>query len=308
VFQVAEVTYAPTAMAVLKLASEGLLDLDASITKYLPYFTMKGEGADRITARQLLQHTSGVPDSGDTAANWPMMQIETDEGAVERFVRSLADRELLFAPGEGYEWSDIGYDILGDIVAKVTGQSFEEYMQENILAPLGMAHSTFLRDEADGALLASPHIEELGMTKVAEVAPYSRQFAAANNLHSNVEDMARLMIACLNKGELEETRILPAESFDEMWAALNETNLGDFMFGRLYPTSLFPVTGMGWSLTEIEGHPVVHAYGGERGFQSDMMLCPDMGVGIITMGNYEAGDAFYSPDTAVDVMGMLINQ
>ena len=203
IFQVAEVTYAPTALAVLKLAQEGALDLDAPITDYLPYFTMQGDGADRITARHLLMHTSGVPDSGDTAADWPTMKIQTDDEAIERFVRGMADTELLFAPGEGYEWSDLGYDILGDVVAKVAGRPFEQYMQENILQPLGMAHSTFLRDEADPALLASPHIDEVGVVKVADVVPYSRQFAAANNLHSNVEDMAQFILATINRGEVD---------------------------------------------------------------------------------------------------------
>jgi CubicO group peptidase (beta-lactamase class C family) len=309
IFQVAEVTFAPTAIAVLQLAEQGLIDLDAPVTDYLPYFTMQDEGADRITVRHLLEHTSGVPDSGDTAADWPSMTIETDDGALERFVRGLADTELLFAPGEGWEWSDVGYNILGDVVAKVTGVPFEQYMQESILAPLGMAHSTFLRDEADPKLLAVPHIEdEDGAVLVADVVPYSRQFAASNNLHSNVEDMAQLMVACLNLGEPESGQLLPAESFEEMWAELNETYMADFLFGQLYPTSLFPKTGMGWSVTEIEEHRIVHAYGGERGFQSDMMLCPDMAVGIIAMGNGVAGGAFYSPDTAVDVMGLLMQE
>ena len=56
------------------------------------------------------------------------------------------------------------------------------------------------------------------------------------------------------------------------------------------------------------GHPVIHAYGGERGFQSDMMLCPEEGVGVIAMGNGQAGGDFFAPTTAVDVMGMLLAQ
>ena len=119
---------------------------------------MQGEGADQITARHLLLHTSGVPDSGDTAADWPTMTVETDDEAIERFVRSLAEIELLFPPGEGYEWTDRGYDILGDVMAKVTGQPFETYMAENLLAPLGMAHSTFLlRRGRPGALRQPSH-------------------------------------------------------------------------------------------------------------------------------------------------------
>ena len=281
VFQLAEVTMAPTTLAMLQLAEEGKIDLDAPITEYLPYFEMAGEGSGDITVRQLLLQTSGTPDSGDTATDWTEMTPELDDEAVERYVRSLVDTELLFAPGEGFEWSDIGFHIVGDVVAKVTGQPYETYMQENLLTPLGMAHSTFLLDEVDPALLASPHIEDDdGNAIVADVFPYSRQFASANNLFSNVEDMARFMQANLNRGELEDATILSASNYDEMWNVHNKTLLGEYQFGSLYPTALFAEQGFGWSVTEILGHPVVHAYGGERGFQSIVMLAPEDNLGV----------------------------
>ncbi len=307
VFQLAEVTMAPTTLAMLQLAEAGLIDLDAPITDYLPYFEMAGDGSDEITVRQLLLNTSGVPDSGDAAADWTTTTPEVDDEAVERLVRGLAETELLFAPGAGFEWSDIGYHILGDVVAKVTGQPYEVYMQENLLTPLGMAHSTFLLDEVDPALLASPHIEDDdGAVMVADVIPYSRQYAAANNLYSNVEDMARFAQANLNRGDLDGATILAEPYFDEMWTAYNETPFGDFLLGSIYPTAMFAEDGMGWFVNEIAGHHVVHAYGGERGYQSDIMLCPDQDLAVVAMGNGMGGGAIYTVDTATDVMGMLL--
>ena len=126
VFQLAEVTMAPTTLAMLQLADAGEIDLDAPITEYLPYFEMAGEGWEEITVRHLLLQTSGVPDSGDAAADWTTLTPELDDEAVERLVRGLADTEMLFAAGEGFEWSDIGFHIAGDIVAKVTGKPYED--------------------------------------------------------------------------------------------------------------------------------------------------------------------------------------
>ena len=308
VFQLAEVTMAPTTLAMLQLAEAGKIDLDAPITDYLPYFEMVGDGADDITVRHLLLNTSGVPDSGDMAADWTQITPDLDDDAVERFVRSLAETELLFPPGEGFEWSDIGYHILGDVVAKAAGQPYETYMKENLLTPIGMEQSSFLLDEVDADLLATPHIEdETGAPVVADVVPYSRQFSAANNLFSNVEDLARFAQANLNRGDVDGATILPAEYFDDLWRAQNETPFGGFELGVLYPTQSFAQDGMGWFVSELLGHSIVHTYGGERGYQSDIMLAPNDNLAVIAMGNGLGGDSVYTVDTTTDVMGMLLD-
>ena len=105
---------APTTLIMLQLAEAGKIDLDAPITEYLPYFQMSCEGWEEITVRHLLLQTSGVPDSGDSAADWTTLTPELDDDAVERLVRSLADTEMLFAPGEGFEWSDVGFHKVWD--------------------------------------------------------------------------------------------------------------------------------------------------------------------------------------------------
>jgi CubicO group peptidase (beta-lactamase class C family) len=76
---------------------------------------------------------------------------------LERYVRGLADDELLAAPGERYAYSNIAFDVLGDAIAKVSGQPFEAYVKAQLLAPLGMDDSTFLRDEVGPDLAVTPH-------------------------------------------------------------------------------------------------------------------------------------------------------
>ena len=297
VFQLAEVSMTPTTMAVLQLVEAGKIDLDAPFTDYLPYFEMADPAFSNITIRQMLLHTSGVPDSGDTAADWSIFVPEYDDEAVERLVRGLVDRELLFAPDEGWEYSDIAFMVLGDLIAKVSGQSYEAYMAEHIFAPLGMDASTFMLADVDPAMLAKPHVPSDDGPAVSDVFPYSRQFAASNNLFSNVEDMANFVQASLNRGELNGTRILPAETYDLMWTPSNETPYGA-------PWSHW---AMGWWTTEVGGQPVVWMGGADRGFEADAMLCPDENLAVIVMSNGPNSGNYDTPFMTSDLLQMIFD-
>ena len=307
VFQWAETSMTPTAMAVLQLVEQGKIALDAPVTDYLPYFKLADERYKDITIGQILMHRSGIPDSGDTMADWKNFMPQYDPGATERWVRSLADEGLLFAPGSGFEYSDLGYALLGDVIAKVSGQSYEETMSENILRPLGMDNSTFLLEDVDKALLAAPHVTDaMGEVIVSKVFPYHRPFAAANNLFSNIEDMAKLAQASLNRGVLNGQRILPESAVAQMWESHTPTSYGDFRFGTAHPSRMMISWGYGWFLGGVAGHRVPNAFGREYGFHTAMALAPDANLAVIAVGNGPVTERYYASDIATDVMGMLL--
>ena len=131
-FHMASITKPFVATAVMQLVEKGRMRLDAPLTTYLPYFKMADPRAQTITIAQLLSHTSGMPDVYDY--EWDKPQY--DDGALERYVRSVQDRTLLFAPGERIQYSNMAYEILGDVVAKASGMTFEDYVRQNILEPL----------------------------------------------------------------------------------------------------------------------------------------------------------------------------
>jgi CubicO group peptidase (beta-lactamase class C family) len=310
VFQWAESTMALTAMAVMQLVEEGKLDLDAPVTDYVPYFKLADERFTEITVGQLLAHTSGIPDSGDAMADWENFLPEYDGGALERWVRNdLAEKGLLFAPGEGWEYSDLGYALLGAVIGAASGQPYEAYMQEHILAPLGMDQSTFLLEEVDKALLASPHIPAAdGTVAVSKAMPYHRPFAATNNLFASVADMAKLAQANLNRGELDGQQILPAGAYDVMWTATSPTPFADFPFGRVHPANMMIDWGDGWFLGDIAGHSAPNTGGGEHGFLAQMFLVPDANLAVVAVGNSQAMDEYYAADIAADVLGTLLEE
>ena len=114
-FHMASVTKTFVATAVMQLVEKGKIDLDAPLIRYLPYFRLNDERYRTITIRQMLSHTSGIPDT----VNYNWDKPEYDAGALERFVRSIADQKLVFAPGEKFAYSNTAYEILGDVIAKV---------------------------------------------------------------------------------------------------------------------------------------------------------------------------------------------
>src|SRR4029079_8645615 len=144
------------AAAVMQLHEQGKVDLDSTVRHYVPYFRMTDRRADRITVRQVLNHTSGLPDVTDSRWANP----EYDAGALERYIRGLKDSTLIAAPGEKWQYSNIGFELLADLVAKVSGQPFEDYVQRAILTPLGMAHSTLLMTDVDSVHLATGHVTQ----------------------------------------------------------------------------------------------------------------------------------------------------
>jgi len=310
VFQWAESTMALTAMAAMQLVEEGKLDLDAPVTDYVPYFKLADERFTEITVGQLLAHTSGIPDSGDAMADWENFLPEYDGGALERWVRNdLAEKGLLFAPGEGWEYSDLGYALLGAVIGAASGQPYEAYMAEHILAPLGMDQSTFLLEEVDKALLASPHVPDAtGEVAVSKAMPYHRPFAATNNLFASVADMAKLAQANLNQGELGDQQILPEGAYDAMWTATSPTPFADFPFGRVHPANMMIDWGNGWFLGDVAGHLTANSGGNEHGFSAYMLLVPDVNLAVVAVGNGQVTDEYYASDIATDVAAMLLKQ
>ena len=279
VFHLASIGKTVVGTAVLQLVEQGKIDLDAPIVDYLPYFQLADERYEEITVRQMLAHISGMPDVEDYEWDNPVY----DDEAAERYVRSLNEFELLTPPGEEFAYSSMAYDLMGDVIAKASGQSFEEYVQENIFTPLGMENTTYLMPEADAAMLAAPHeIDDSGAVIVRDVYPYNRMHAPSSTLKSNVEDMARYAMAHMNHGELDGATILEPSSYDELWAEQAETGWGDNV--NYY--------GLGWFVGNLDGHPIYHHLGADDGFNANFAVAPDDSIGVIVMLNLMDRETF----------------
>lgn len=290
IFHLASVTKPFVATAVMQLADRGKVDIDAPVTRYLPYFKMKDPRAASITVKQLLTHTAGMPDVTDYHWESP----EYDDGSLERYVRGLADSTLVFAPGTEWRYSNIGFEVLADLIAKVSGEPFEEYMQRAILTPLGMSHSTLLMTDVDSANLARGHIRDsAGRAILSSVYPYNRRHAASSTLHSNVTDMLRWAAANLGKGELDGHRIVSTAAIDRMWAMSYDRTKEFSERARRAGRSIQYTAigqGLGWRVFTLRGQDLVSHSGGDTGFRSDVLLWPAQSTAVVVMMNDESGD------------------
>lgn len=297
VFQLASNSKTVVVTAIMQLKEQGKIDLDAPVTTYLPYFRLADERYKEITIRQLLSHRSGLPYNTKPGYYWydsDYQSPEFDEGSLERHVRNLTQLKLLNAPGSerGY-YSDLGFEILGDVIAKVSDQSFEDYTQEHIFAPLEMKHTSFMVQHIPPELLAAPHVQQGAQTGVNSFFPYSRQHAPSSHLLSNVADMNRFALAQLNRGQLGEVRILPAAAYEEMWGTTYEYNL---------PSPPETGYGLGWGIGELAGHRMIDHGGLDIGFHSEFLMAPDDGLSIIIMANRD----YDSWDLQIQVMQWLL--
>jgi CubicO group peptidase (beta-lactamase class C family) len=283
-FHMASITKPFVATSLMQLWEQGRIDLDSPVVKYLPYFRLADERYKQITVRQMLSHISGMPDVQDYEWNKP----QYDDGALERYVRSLGNRSLIAEPGAKMQYSNMAFEVLGDVIAKVSGISFEDYVKRNILEPLGMKSSTLLVKQADPALLTSPHVQSATYeVEVSKVFPYNRMHSPSSTLYSSVLEMSRWAIANLNRGELDGKRILKPSTYDLMWKPAGEQ---------------FPQIGISWFLNKYREHAVVMHSGGDTGFVSNLVLIPERKIAVVMMSNYDRAPLRAITNAALDVV------
>lgn len=196
-------------------------------------------------------------------------------------MRSLTGLRLEFAPGERYKYSNMAFEVLGDVIAKVSGESFEDYVQRHVLTPLGMTDSTLLVRQADTKLLSWGHeLNEAGNAFPSKVYPYNRIHSPSSDLHSNVLDMARWAIANMNRGELAGVRILSTSSYDVMWKPA-----GDFQLSPTSPATAVAAPGISWRVGEYRGHALVWHNGSDTGFRTGLAMLPEKRIAVVWMTN-----------------------
>jgi CubicO group peptidase (beta-lactamase class C family) len=270
-FHMASVSKPFVATGIMQLVEQGKIDLDEPVVTYLPYFKLADERYSQITIQQILSHVSGMP---DVMGEYGWDQPEYDDQALERYVRSLEDREMLFNPGDEFSYSNMAYEVMGDVIAKVSGQSFEEYMQENIFTPLQMENSTFFKPDVPPELATSPHYIS---GSVSEVYPYNRAHAPSSTLHSNVLEMANWAIANMNRGAFNGERILQESSYDLLWNPFIQLNEERSI-------------GLSWFIGTLGDQYRIFHGGADVGFRSMLMMLPDESIAVIVLANNERAD------------------
>jgi len=211
-FRLASFTKQFTAMAVMLLVHDGKLRYDETLTEIFPEFPACGKA---ITIRNLLNHTSGLPDYEDL-----MDAYEKKNGSTWTAEHQIQDAEVLqllekesagkFAPGTSWSYSNSGYVVLGLIVAKVSGKSYSEFLHQRIFSPLKMNHTVvFQKGKNQVVNRAFGHTKENGVLKETDQSPTSATLGDGG-IYSNLEDLTKWDDALRNHTLLSEKEMQPA--------------------------------------------------------------------------------------------------
>jgi CubicO group peptidase (beta-lactamase class C family) len=261
-FQVGSVTKSITATAVLQLRDQGLINLDAPVREYLPWFQLADESvAKAVTVRHLLNQVSALPNGAwKIALGDPAITASIEAG-----VRASGRIKPMGAPGKSWMYSNINYNILGLLVEVVSGRPYQEYVTEEIFRPLGMAQSTFDYATAGSRPHAPAYIKSFG--RWVETDPGAGTWCAPSGLAlwSSVADLARFAEAIM-----AGTVLAPAT------AAEAQTGMvATMMSGVRY--------GFGWMVTDFHGSRMVTHPGTATGHNGMLALLPDEQVAVAVL-------------------------
>ncbi|WP_327035978.1 serine hydrolase domain-containing protein [Micromonospora ureilytica] len=259
-----------TALAVAQLVEAGRVDLDTTASTYLPWLRLGDEGtARRVTVRQLLTHTSGLPQVWSTDLT---DRYDNRPGALARSVHDLASVRPTTAVGQTYQYSDANYMILGALVENVTGDTFGGYLRRHVLDPLQMTHSAATADEARAVGIPAGHRYYFGQPQ-RFAAPFDTAGVPYGFLAASLDDLSHYVIAQLSGGRYGDNRILGPQSTQQLHTGTVATGHGTY--------------GFGWKNSTLDGvgtRIVWHA-GATPDFFTHIVLVPDSNLAVIIMTN-----------------------
>lgn len=254
-----------TAMAVMKLAEAGDVDLDAPVSRYLDVFKDRPSGT--ITVRQLLSHTSGF---STRQGHDTQIDRSQDGDALQRHVARIAEWSPRYAPGAHWEYSNANYQILGAVIEKMSGQAFASYIEARILQPIGMDRS-FVADGQSHDAMAVGHQPWFGSKRPLRDDRTDRVNAPAGGVVSTASDMASYLAVMLN-GQHD---VISAESKATMLRPASDAS---------------PFYGLGWAIDPQNG--TAYHSGLTPGVETLAVLSPSNNRAVVILVNANSGFGF----------------
>jgi CubicO group peptidase (beta-lactamase class C family) len=288
-FAIASNSKAFTAAALAGLVDQGKLKWDQRVIDVLPWFQLYDPWvSNEIRLEDLLCHRSGLKTfSGDLL--WHNTQYDRRE-----IVRRLRYLKPVFPFRDGYGYSNVMFLTAGVMLEQVTGKTWEDYVRENFLAPLGMKRTiTTVRGLDKQGNYAMPHSTFNGPMEMFEWVNWDTM-GPAGGIISSANDMSRWLMLQLNAGELDGKRYFSKEQQTRMWRPHNVQ--GGPSNGDKVADTHFRTYGLGWGVSDFQGRFTVSHGGGYDGMVSRVWLMPEEKLGIVVLTN-----------TDKEIMGALVD-
>ncbi|MGH9901953.1 MAG: serine hydrolase, partial [Pyrinomonadaceae bacterium] len=276
-FAIGSSSKAFTAAAVAMLVDEGKLKWDDPATKYVPGFELYDPYVTReLSVRDLLSHRSGL-ERGDFL--WYGTEYDRDE--ILRRTRFLKPTWSLRST---FGYQNLMYLAAGQLVARVSGKNWDEFVRQRIFTPLGMtASNTSVRDLTNSDNVASPHgklegkVEPIPWRNIDNIAP-------AGSINSNVVEVAQWVRLQLGQGAYQNQRLVSSGAIKEMHTSQTVMR-AEPPFSLSYPEAHFLNYGLGWFLSDYRGRKVVEHGGAIDGMRAQVAMIPEEKLGLVVLTN-----------------------
>ena len=269
-FHTASISKLFTAQAIMILVNKGAISLEDRLVDIVPELNVRDKRVKKITIESLLNHTSGLPD----ISNYHWENNHQDKASLRNYILGLK-LKVRSEPMTEYAYSNLGYNLLGYVIEKVSGLAFEEYLREMILEPSGMAGSDFRYFKIPDSIRSSPHSRNR-LTKrvyVRKTYPYTREQAPGSTLNSSALDLSRWMISFLND--------LDSKDLEKVYSHMLKSSFESY-----------PYIGLGFQLGELASQPTAGHFGGDRGYRSYLLMIPEHKMGLVLLANCDYNEDF----------------
>ena len=263
VHRVGSVSKLFTDIAVMQAVERGELDLDAPVTRILPDFAPGNPFGGEITLRQLMSHRSGLVREPPVGS-----YFHDDEPTLAATVASLNTTDLVYAPESRSKYSNAAIATVGYALEVLRGRPFHEILDDEVLGPLGMERTAFVpRADLVGDLAVAEMWTVDGRTSRAPT--FQLGMAPAGSMYSTVADLGLFMSALFAGGGGVGGRILQPETLELMWTP------------QFAPEGATSGYGIGFGLSELDGHRRIGHGGAIYGFATALEALPDVGLGVV---------------------------
>ncbi len=282
-----------TAAALAILVDEGKLNWDDKVIKYLPEFKMYNDYVtNEFTIRDLLTHKSGLGLGAGDLMIWPDKHNFTPKD----IVKNIQYLKPVSAFRTKYDYDNLLYVIAGEVIEKVSGKSWCDFVEKRLMQPIGMKKSAAawsrLKDTSNTIV---PHVPTDGKLEV--ISRYTNSiFDAAAGLYASTNELSNWLIVQMNKGKYgDKQQLFSEKQHKEMWTPQTLLpNRNSFPY-----KSNFRTYGLGWQLTDLNGYLMVSHTGGLDGIVTQTIMIPKLQLGIIVLTNQQNGAAFYTVSNTI---------
>lgn len=285
-FAIASNSKAFTSAALAILVDQGKIKWQDKVVDFVPEFKMYDPYVTaNFTIQDLLTHRSGLGlGAGDL-----MFFPDGGDFTIHDVLKSFQYQKPVSAFRTKYDYDNLLYGVAGEVVARVSGMKWSEFVETAIMRPIGMQRTaavyTRLKDKSN---LALPHSTVNGkLVELKSYSNYDESFSAAAGVFASVNDLSKWLMLHLNNGKLGDKQLISVKNHNELWKP--QTNINFSVIPSKPYKSHFRSYGLGWNLSDKNGFIVAEHTGGMPGMLSRTIIIPELNVGIVVLTNTDPG-------------------